>query len=85
MAAGVPIIATRSEGALEIIDDEQNGRLVPIADPDALAKAMDQLLSDFEECERLSENGRRVVRERFSLGRMLDATEQVYREAGVGK
>jgi glycosyltransferase involved in cell wall biosynthesis len=85
MAAGVPVIATRSEGALEIIDDEQNGRLVPIADPDALATAIDQLLSDFEECERLSENARRVVRERFSLGRMLDATEQVYRETGVGK
>jgi glycosyltransferase involved in cell wall biosynthesis len=85
MAAGVPVIATRSEGAREIIDDEQTGRLVPVGDADALANAIVQMLSDPKQGERLSENARRVVRERFSLGRMVAATEQVYREIGARK
>jgi glycosyltransferase involved in cell wall biosynthesis len=83
MAAGVPVLATSSEGAREIIDDGQSGRLVPIGDDQSLAKAMDQMLSDPKQRERLSENARRVVRQRFSLEQMVEATEQVYRETGV--
>jgi glycosyltransferase involved in cell wall biosynthesis len=85
MAAGVPVIATRSEGAREIIDDGQTGQLVPIGDAVALTNVLEQVLSDPEERARLSENARRVVRERFSLARMVEATEQIYREAGAGK
>ena len=68
------------EGAREIIDDNQTGRLVPIEDVKALAKAIGELLSDPKERDRLSGNARRAVRERFSLERMLEATEQVYRQ-----
>ncbi|HYX27987.1 MAG TPA: glycosyltransferase, partial [Pyrinomonadaceae bacterium] len=32
MAAGIPIVATASEGAREIITDKQTGRLVPVGD-----------------------------------------------------
>jgi glycosyltransferase involved in cell wall biosynthesis len=81
MAAGTPIIATVSEGAREIIEDDKTGRLVPIGDVEALAKGIGALLSDPEERDRLSENAERVVRERFSLGRMVEATEEVYRQA----
>ena len=80
MAGGVPIVATMSEGAREIIDDDQTGRLVPIGDVEALAKAIGKLLSDPKERVRLSENARRAVSGRFSLERMLEATEQVYRQ-----
>lgn len=80
MAAGVPVLATMSEGACEIIEPDQTGRLVPLRDVDALAKAILELLSDSAECERLSTNARRAVRDRFSLERMVDETEDVYRE-----
>ena len=80
MAAGVPVIATASEGAREIIDDQQTGRLVPIGDGEALADAICGLLADSELLERLSAEAQCRVRERFSLERMLDATEEVYRE-----
>jgi glycosyltransferase involved in cell wall biosynthesis len=80
MAAGLPVIATTSEGAREIIDDSQTGRLVPVGDLEALANAIVELLSDPPERERLSENARRAVRERFSLEGMVAATEQVYRQ-----
>jgi glycosyltransferase involved in cell wall biosynthesis len=80
MAAGTPVIATMSEGAREIIDDNNTGRLVPIGDVEALAKAIGKLLSDREERDRLSANAERAVRERFSLRRMIEATEDVYRQ-----
>jgi glycosyltransferase involved in cell wall biosynthesis len=79
MAAGVPVIATASEGAREIIDDGETGRLVSIGDAEALANAIVELLADSQERERLSENSQGAVRERFSLERMVAATEQVYR------
>lgn len=81
MAAGVPVVATMSEGAREIIDDNQTGRLVPIGDVEGLARVIDQLLSDSEERSRLIKNAHSAVRENFSVERMLSATEQVYREA----
>jgi len=81
MAAGVPVIATMSEGAREIIDDKQTGRLVPIGDPGGIAKAIAELLSDREERVRLGENAKREVRERFSLERMVVETEKVYEQA----
>jgi glycosyltransferase involved in cell wall biosynthesis len=85
MASGIPVVASKSEGALEIIDDRQTGRLVPIKDAEALAHAILDLLSDEKERVRLSENARRVVHERFSLERMLEETEEVYRDVvGVG-
>ncbi len=77
MAAGIPVIATASEGAREIINNS-NGRLVPIGDTAALATAIDELLDDEAERQRLAQNAVAVVRERFSLERMVEKTEEVY-------
>jgi L-malate glycosyltransferase len=74
-------VSTRSEGAREIIDDNQTGRLVPIADVSALASSIDELLSGPDERARLCENAQSAVRARFSLEEMVAATEQVYRDA----
>ena len=81
MAGGVPVVSTMSEGAREIIDDNQTGRLVPLRDVDALASSIGELLSDPKARDRLSENAQRAVREHFSLEKMVAATEQVYRDA----
>jgi len=80
MAAGVPVVATATEGAREFITDNTTGRLVPIGDVDALAEAVIDLLEHVKDRERLSANAREMVRARFSLERMVEATEQVYRD-----
>jgi len=47
MACGLPVIATRSyEGIEDIIENEKNGLLVPVADVGALVGAMERLLQD---------------------------------------
>jgi glycosyltransferase involved in cell wall biosynthesis len=81
MAAGVPVVATMSEGAREIIRGNHTGRLIPVGDVKAMAQAIDGLLSDPEERSRLVKNAQAAVRENFSVEKMLSATEQVYWEA----
>lgn len=81
MAAGLPVIATASEGASEIIEDGVTGKLVPIDDADALAHTINALLNSPVERLRLSHNAQLAARERYSLQRMARDTERVYREA----
>ncbi|MDQ3817418.1 MAG: glycosyltransferase, partial [Acidobacteriota bacterium] len=80
-ACGLPVVATVTGGAQEIIENDRTGKLVPVGDVEALAEALRVLIEDERERARLSESARAAVRERFSLERMVASTEQVYREA----
>jgi glycosyltransferase involved in cell wall biosynthesis len=84
MAVGVPVVATATGGAREIVADNETGRLVEIGDINALAQAISQLLNDPDERRRISENARQIVAERFSVERMLSDTEAIYREVLSG-
>lgn len=84
MAAGLPVVAAASEGALEIIEDGHSGKLVPVGDPESLATAIDNLLADPLERSRLGHNALLAARQRYSLTRMASDTERVYREVLAG-
>jgi glycosyltransferase involved in cell wall biosynthesis len=85
MASGVPVVATMTAGAREIIDADKTGRLAPIEDAEALAAAICELLDDPAKRERIAANALRMVNERFSLDRMITKTEQVYQDVlGLG-
>ena len=81
LACGVPVVATATEGAREIIEDGLTGSIVPIGDADALAAAVTTLLED--EGRRLAFGARasESARARFDLERMIEETERVYAEA----
>jgi len=81
MACGVPVVATATEGAREIVEHGESGLLVPVNDPHALAEAIVSLLADGARRERLGGRARERARERFGLGRMVADTERVYAEA----
>lgn len=81
MLAGVPVVASETEGAKEIIADPSLGRLVPIGSPEALADAILDLHDDTARRDQFSAFGRRHVSENFSLKRMVDETEALYRRA----
>ncbi len=80
MAAGLPVVTTATEGAREIIDDEETGLVVPVGDHAALASSILRLLKNETERARLGQSASAAARERFSLDRMVDATEKVYEE-----
>jgi glycosyltransferase involved in cell wall biosynthesis len=77
MIAGVPVIATRSGGPEEIIDDGVSGVLVPVKDPGAIVEAVQKLM-DHSIRKSLIEEGRRTASERFSLQSMLASYKDAY-------
>jgi glycosyltransferase involved in cell wall biosynthesis len=78
-AAGIPVVATRVGGVPEMIEDGDNGWLVPARDPRALAAAVADARARPDEARRRAQRARETVR-RFSIGNMVSRTEAVYRE-----
>jgi len=65
-AAGKPVIATQSAGPGELIENGENGLLVPINDADGLARAMTDLAGNQAQRARLAEAGFARYRAAFS-------------------
>ena len=70
--AGVPVVATRSEGPSWYMVDGENGALVGIDDLDAFAEAVDRLRCDRVLAEALVTGGRVRLAEMFSRDRIVD-------------
>jgi L-malate glycosyltransferase len=80
MACSVPVVASATDGSRDIIEDGTTGQLVPVGAPEALADALVTLLDDADARATLGAQARTAAHTRFSLERMIDETEQVYRE-----
>jgi len=78
MSAGVPVVATRVGGTPELIDSDVNGVLVPPNDPEALGRALIDLLTDPSRAEGLGGAGRDRVKAEFSMERMVETYEALY-------
>ena len=81
LASGTPVVATRTEGAEEILSPEESGSLVPVGDVEALATAVIALLESPERSRQIATLGAEIARRRFSVARMVEETEQLYRAA----
>ncbi|MDP3703433.1 MAG: glycosyltransferase family 4 protein, partial [Candidatus Omnitrophota bacterium] len=81
MASGRAIVAVRrGQGAPWVLEESGVGTLVEPDDPAALGRAVAQLLQDGEAACRQAGQARAVVKERYSLSRMVDQVEGVYRQ-----
>ncbi len=65
MAAGVPVIGTHVPGISNVITNNANGLLVPVADPKALAAAISRLATDSNLREKLIAGGLETVRAKY--------------------
>ncbi|MFZ3136615.1 MAG: glycosyltransferase [Thermodesulfovibrionales bacterium] len=78
MACGVPVIATNCPfGPREIINNGENGILVPVSDEGALAKALKMVLENKEARKRFVENAYKRLSE-FTPERMVRSYENVF-------
>lgn len=78
MAVGLPCVATRClTGPEEIIDDGEDGMLVPVDDAAALSGALDALLGSAEERARLGTAAAQVS-ERLGLESILARWDEVF-------
>jgi glycosyltransferase involved in cell wall biosynthesis len=78
MTAHTAVVATATEGASEVVVDNETGFLVPIGDVEKLAERITTLLRDNDLRIAFGKRGRQVVEERFSLERMVDEIERLY-------
>ena len=81
MLAGKAVVASAVSAVPEIVVDEVTGLLVPPDDPDALARAVSELLADPARADTLGKAGKSRAHSTFSVGRMAEETVAVYEEA----
>lgn len=81
-----PLIITDVSGAPDIIQNEVNGLLIPKADVEALAEALEKLFKNNRLREKIINNGRRFVEENLVIDKKIREYEQSFLKAsGVQK
>jgi len=86
MAMGRPVIATRTTGQIDVIEEGVNGLYVPPGDARAWRAALHRLLADECLARKLGDGGRRTVVERMSLRHWVDRVASCVEEvAGVSR
>jgi glycosyltransferase involved in cell wall biosynthesis len=78
LASGVPSIFTLSGIANEFIKGRQNALVIPYENSEAVYDALLELLMNKELSNKLTESGRKDVKEIFPLNRMIEKLESLY-------
>jgi L-malate glycosyltransferase len=78
MASGKAIVATETDGARELLQNDFSAKLTKIKEPLQLADAVEEFLRDENLRARLGANAQATAREKFGLERMIDEIEKIY-------
>ncbi len=81
MAGGNVVIATETEGASELIQNEVSGILININDAQGLADAILRVVEDDSLCRMLGSNANRRIRAHFGIEKMVTRLEEIYAAA----
>lgn len=79
MLAEKPVVCTPAGGTADLIEDQHEGLVVRIDDPEALAAAMERLIAAPDLRRRLAHAAREKVLNQFSLEGMILSHEKLYR------
>ena len=79
MGYGVPVIASRIGGIVDIVTDGESGLLVTPGDAGALASALERVLDDAELARTLGERGRQRLVEQFGWDAIVRRWDAIYR------
>ncbi|MFA5157729.1 MAG: glycosyltransferase family 4 protein [Patescibacteria group bacterium] len=74
----VPVIATKVGGLPELITNNDNGILVPPADPDKLSKAILYLLVEKKVRNGLAEEAYKLLKEKYDWSKIIKEIEREY-------
>jgi glycosyltransferase involved in cell wall biosynthesis len=77
-SVGLPIVSTEYRGVCEAVIEDVTARIVPERSGAALAKSVIDAIADEAWVRRAREQGPLLVRRRFSHGRMVDETMDLY-------
>jgi glycosyltransferase involved in cell wall biosynthesis len=85
MACGLPVVACSGSGASEVINDGQNGFLIPPHDVKALTGALRRLLADNELRDEMGARARQFVVAEGDSRVCLDRLESFYHQLAAGR
>lgn len=80
---GKPLVATDVPGCREVVKHGETGFLVPPRNPEALAEAIDKLLTDESHARLMGDNGRRMIIDEFAVEKVVDSTFGLYSKMGI--
>jgi glycosyltransferase involved in cell wall biosynthesis len=83
MQAALPIVASRTGGIPDVIEDGVNGILVPPGEPEELAHAINRLLADRDLARRLSEGAQERAKD-YDWEVLAERVLRVYRGVTAG-
>ncbi len=83
MATQTPVVATKIGGMPEIVDDGVTGLLVDPGNPQAIADAAVELISNPVRAIKMGKAGRRKVLQRYSWSKIADSLMDCYADIGV--
>lgn len=79
MACGLPVISTSCGGVSDVISNDQNGWLVPVRDPEALANQIIEFSRiSIEKKEEIIETAFNTVKDRYVLSHQVEEMEALY-------
>jgi glycosyltransferase involved in cell wall biosynthesis len=78
MLRGLPVVATKVDGTLEIVENGRTGFLVQPGDSHGLAQSILNALSNRDETHRVAERGASLIRREFSVRKMVDSFDDLY-------
>jgi N-acetyl-alpha-D-glucosaminyl L-malate synthase BshA len=80
LACGVPVIGTSGTGLVEVIDDFQNGFLLPVGDTSSMSRAAVSLLKDKKRLKSFKDSAAKNASEKFNSGKIISEYEQYYED-----
>jgi glycosyltransferase involved in cell wall biosynthesis len=78
MACGAPVVTSNAGGLPEVVENGVSGHLFDVGDIDGMARAGVRILTDKAHAKSLSQAGRRLAEERFSVEAVVPRYEALY-------
>jgi len=79
MATGLPVVATRHSGTLEVVEEGVSGYLTPERDPVELATALSALIAAPDLRRQMGEAGRKFVEKNHDITLLNNQLLEIYR------
>ena len=80
LACGVPVIGTSGTGLVEVINDGENGYLLPVGHTTSMADKAIKLLQDETLLKKFKESASRLAAEKFKAEKIVTQYENYYEE-----
>ncbi len=80
MAAALPIISTDRGAIIESVEDGINGYIVPLANPEALAVALSDLITDPQKRQRMGAESRKKYEKAFTEACMVKNLSLIFNQ-----